>query len=317
MALRFLVEPPGTLERAPVLGVDAPPDFLNRFVPLVESSNALAGLTLGSKVATDATDASDATVVDLALPSGGARYILTLESSLPDALRVKAHHGIVLADASPKPGLPPGRSWNPPAADGLFFVGDATSAKSLPPLAISTADCLAVAMVARSGPHVGAALVHAGWRGFTGGILHDALDRIVDGLARRDVTPTVALNHLEIVISPAVFGSTYECGTEVESALRTHFAQRVAPRVAPSERANLESLYDQCMRRRSDALEGKIHPDLQLLAVLDLAARGVNPDRVTILRVNTAGHPRLPSYRHATSIGADARARMLSHLLLV
>jgi len=252
----------------------------------------------------------------LALPHSRTRIEFTLGDSLPDSLRVSAVHGHQIA--------PVRFPWNVPEADGFFFFGSRKEALAIPPLAISTADCLAVALASQpSGTDfVAFALVHAGWRGYSGGILQSAVHRLVQSAAEAGVSAAALLAAFEVAISPAIFGRSYECGPEVLDALEEHFAEHVVAGSDFAHRRDVAHVYQDCLRVHPRSAPGKVHPDLQLLAICDLYALGLTPANMQVARVNTYGHSELPSFREASLTRADGprgdtRRRMFSHLLLV
>ena len=86
--------------------------------------------------------------------------------------------------------------WGPVDADGVVI--DARGCQGAPALAVQTADCLPVVFSAASGQIVAA--VHAGRRGFVGGILARAAERI----------RSLADGPIDALIGPAICGSCYE-----------------------------------------------------------------------------------------------------------
>ena len=86
--------------------------------------------------------------------------------------------------------------WGPVDADGVVI--DARGCQGAPALAVQTADCLPVVFSAASGQIVAA--VHAGRRGFLGGILARAVERI----------RSLADGPIDALIGPAICGSCYE-----------------------------------------------------------------------------------------------------------
>lgn len=86
--------------------------------------------------------------------------------------------------------------WGPVDADGVVI--DARGCQGAPALAVQTADCLPVVFSAASGQIVAA--VHAGRRGFLGGILARAVERI----------RPLADGPIDALIGPAICGSCYE-----------------------------------------------------------------------------------------------------------
>lgn len=86
--------------------------------------------------------------------------------------------------------------WGRVDADGVVI--DARGCQGAPALAVQTADCLPVVFSAASGQIVAA--VHAGRRGFLGGILARAVERI----------RSLADGPIDALIGPAICGSCYE-----------------------------------------------------------------------------------------------------------
>ena len=90
--------------------------------------------------------------------------------------------------------------------DGIVFLRPNEPKASFRVYGIRTADCLPLIM--KSGCYF--ALVHAGWRGLSAGIVQGALNRLG---ALSGVTTGI-----EVVIGPAASGARYEVGSEVLSA---------------------------------------------------------------------------------------------------
>lgn len=239
-----------------------------------------------------------------------AQVVFTLEEPLPGAARVRAVHGAAIARLPFSANTP----W--PESDGLCWFGPEADVPKLVPMAISTADCLAVAFSVCLGGYAGFALVHAGWRGFSAGMLQEAVGMLLAAGASHALEARALLENLEVVVSPAIFGQSYECGYEVRDALEEHFALRVLPLVDYEKGKIITEVYHDCLRSGSfNAPAGKIHPDLQLLAVCDLEALGVPRHGIRVVRVNTAGHAELPSYRHASQHGGNPKRRLFTHLV--
>lgn len=267
--------------------------------------------------------------LSLELKASRVRVGFSLAGPFPNAFRVKAYHSNVVVDASafgsPSAFQGTGLQSEPllPAGDGLFFVWDnrvPLHPKTLigPQLAINTADCLAVAMAATLGHRTYCALVHAGWRGYTTGIHFNALESMRKSAEQDGHSIAQLAEALEVFISPAIFGVSYECGRDVAVAIASHVHERLSPLPAfPS----LLPIHSACCDTRSSlGLQTpgthKIHPDLQLMMACDLVAWGFHPQSIQIFRENTFGHSVLPSFREATLTGADTRQRLTTHLCL-
>ena len=103
---------------------------------------------------------------------------------------------LVNVDSEAAIGHPAPGEWGPVDADGVVI--DARGCQGAPALAVQTADCLPVVFSAASGQIVAA--VHAGRRGFLGGILARAVERI----------RSLADGPIDALIGPAICGSCYE-----------------------------------------------------------------------------------------------------------
>jgi YfiH family protein len=139
------------------------------------------------------------------------------------------------------------------SADGL--VTDSSSVA----LAVLVADCVPLLIVDASSPRI--AVVHAGWRGLTGGVVARALSYF----------PQPAT--LEILVGPAVSPARYQVGPEVAA----HFSD-VPGAVTP----------DESDRRRLD---------LRRVASHQLRVAGVRDDHIFITRAVTDGGERFFSDR--------------------
>ncbi len=107
-------------------------------------------------------------------------------------------HGATVArvTAEPDPKAPP------PDADG-----QATALRNVAPLVLA-ADCLPVALIGDGA----VAMVHAGWRGLSAGILAEGVAAV------RELGAT----HVDAAIGPGVGGCCYEVGDEVRDAFKAH-----------------------------------------------------------------------------------------------
>lgn len=203
--------------------------------------------------------------------------------------------------------------------DGLYFVAPKGSLG--PVLNIRTADCLPIVLAATlDGVGFGAA-VHAGWRGYTAGIHIHALEILVREAGRLGIARSRILSAMDVVVGPAIFGSSYECGQDVEKALTT-FRSEFAVRYPMAK--SYDEVFKVCRNVVAGGVslceglvlnEQKVYPDFQLLAACDLVAAGVCPGRVSIVRENTWESSVLYSYRHATSHGKTEGRRLNTHLV--
>lgn len=184
------------------------------------------------------------------------------------------------------------------------------------PLALCTADCLPMVLYYENEGHVMGAVVHAGWRGFCTGILQNSLDVLIQEARQLNIGRSCFLNALQVLIGPAIFGVSYECGLDVKSALLAH-----KNTLNPSNEL-VQKLYPVLMdvlssSRMRGSKSDTIFPDLQLLAAIDCQAHGIPDKNIAIWRENTYTHPYLYSYRRAQKQGLtpeQCRNRQWIHL---
>ena len=180
-------------------------------------------------------------------------------------------------------------------------------------LAIRTADCLAVAFVYEDDNVCVAGLSHAGWRGLCGGILQNTLLKMEELAFSFGVDAQKLKEGLHIHISPAIFGTSYECGSDVYNALILRQQQLFNPSV--SNKDIFWKLYSMAMNL-SGVQDGKIYPDLQLLAILELIVLGIQEKHIEVVRENTYDHPTLYSFRTAYHKKTDSSLRQWTHLMI-
>lgn len=196
------------------------------------------------------------------------------------------------------------------------------------PLALCTADCLPIVLYYENEDHVMGAVVHAGWRGFCAGILQNSLDVLIQEAQQLNIGQSCFLNSLQVLIGPAIFGTSYECGLDVKSALLAHkntlnpsneLVQKLYPVLmdvgaipafagmtdhpgmttnALSSSRKRGSSPLSSSRMRGSKIDTSF-PDLQLLAAIDCQAHGLPNKNIAIWRENTYTHPHLYSYRRA------------------
>jgi polyphenol oxidase len=155
-------------------------------------------------------------------------------------------------------------------ADGHWADFDAQKPVAL---GIYTADCLAVCF---AWGDVGM-IVHAGWKGLAAGILDKAFHFF-------DLPPD------RILIGPAIFGDSYECGLEVGTALQQAGCGNIP------------------------VTENKCFPDLQILASQLFLKWGIKPQKISVARANTYTNPLLCSYRRACHLGEPNLGRIVTVL---
>ncbi|MEN9826066.1 MAG: hypothetical protein RI953_1811 [Pseudomonadota bacterium] len=244
----------------------------------------------------------------LAIPHGGigSRVIVTRSESLPDAWRVSAHHS---KDVCALRVFDP---TNLPRGDGLVVDGQDFNA----PLAISTADCLAVAITLESSTQIQlASCFHAGWRGYSAGIQQEVLNWMAKKNLSMDPSPEPWLKRLHVTIGPAIAGFNYPCGQDVETALTAHLECKL--RTLPRWSNSLETAYLEAFRNpRSpqNFRKDKIYPDLQSLMCLELYASGIELENISIVREDTFSSSWWPSHRRAMAEGLTRAGRLVTHL---
>ena len=185
-------------------------------------------------------------------------------------------------------------------------------------MTVKTADCLSVVLYYLEDDVLLASNVHAGWRGYSSGILGASLDEMIKAASYFSLSREDILKSLNVLICPAIFAVSYECSIDVLRALENH-GEGLRDRVKKPQ------LFEKFFRKlchvsenfsHSKQLpEGKIFPDLQLLAMLELNCLGVPLESIEIIRENTYSHPffyshrqdcrentqRGPSFRHFTN----------------
>ncbi len=261
----------------------------------------------------------------------GSNFDVKIEHNIsghwpPDCLRVKAEHSNKIVStqnclAANNFQLPLNLN-NLCIADGIF---DASGEYQL---GISTADCLAVAYFLDISPGCQiTALVHAGWKGFCAGIHLKAIEMIAEAVHQKSaLNSSVFLPKLQVHISPAVFGKSYECGSNVLNLLHNHFNK--AKEKFINWNSELESIWNNCSdvkfkknmpnaifpKNTNSLNELKIFPDFQLLAACEIVGAGIDPKNISIFRENTYENINLPSYRASTHGHGDGSKRMTTLL---
>ena len=247
-----------------------------------------------------------------------------LNRAVPGAQGVAASHSSEVADADLDANL---KAGDRPEADGMVFshqpplhrtldesfVGNESAAQAY---VLRTADCLAVAFYAQLPQGIIGSLVHAGWRGFCGGIHINALVQMAMKAARWGITPADFFLRLRVHISPAIFGATYECGPDVQNALLRHVEERMVSQPRWQTFAQVHEICRNVPAAVSVHAQNKVFPDFQALMACELAAVGLEPDNIAMVRENTFGHAFLPSYRHATLNDGNKTARLFTHLVI-
>lgn len=235
--------------------------------------------------------------------TNGARVVWSLNDALENSWRVAAHHSSDVAD------IEYFDADQIPSADGIFTTG----ANFRAPLAIRTADCLAVAAtLERESQIIAASCFHAGWRGYCGGIQTLATSKFAQTklddsqhIGQQDTT-------LWISIGPAIQGRNYPCGDDVLEALREHHAARLKTMAGWTEVH--ERAFWCAAGLHPENTQGKIYPDLQELLCIELHAQGVDLKTIAVYRDDTFTSTHWPSHRRAMTSGCPSSARLTTHL---
>jgi copper oxidase (laccase) domain-containing protein len=234
--------------------------------------------------------------------NAGARVAWSRKEALPASWRVDAFHSNIIAE------LDEFDPSQPKKADGIFVRKDAFRA----PLAIRTADCLAVAVTLESGAKIQAAsCFHAGWRGYCAGIQTAAIAKFHSESSRRP-RQSHATSEIFVTIGPAVFGASYPCGKDVLEALTFHHRERLTSSPGWSERH--EKAFWHAVGSSGFHASGKIFPDLQELMCIELDALGVSLNNVAVYRENTFESGYWPSHRRSMANGQPSTERLVTHL---
>jgi polyphenol oxidase len=234
--------------------------------------------------------------------NAGARVAWGRNEALSESWRVAAYHSNRVAE------LDHFDSSQLEKADGIYVKGNAFRA----PLAIRTADCLAVAVTLELGTSiVAASCFHAGWRGYCTAIQRAALEKFQIESARMTQRSKES-PQLFVTIGPAVFGASYPCGIDVLEALTTHHNEKLLPSAGWTERH--ETAFWKATGRNKLEQSGKIYPDLQLLMCIELDALAVSLSNVTLYRENTFASRIWPSHRRSMNNAQPSNERLITHL---
>ncbi len=249
--------------------------------------------------------------------------IYSLNKPLPKSFTLKSYHSNIVARASE----------NFPEADGQYIIAPFSNLSSIfqgkQHIGIQTADCLAVVFCFENKDYFIGAVSHAGWRGYSSGILQNTIQKLKQEALLVRISSEELLSSLKIHISPAIFGVSYESGGETKEALTQHGKKLF---LDYSGMSNFSELYHELsdvrhdeglshvinahllQNQQSHVLSGKIFPDLQLLAALECIVSGVQQGNIEILRENTYSHPALFSFREATHKKSNHSLRQWTHL---
>lgn len=158
----------------------------------------------------------------------------------------------------------------PVAGDGIWMTQQTSKSETTTKIAVKTADCLPLLMHGVNDSNKIAMAIHAGWRGFTAGIIDSSLEILTqNGFCERDI---------RIIIGPAISCHRFEIGPEVLEAFLHYLGSQAA--TACTNKGNND----------------RWHADLQTAAVLKFIASGFLPEQMTVIRLCTFDGG-LPSYR--------------------
>lgn len=261
----------------------------------------------------------------------GSNFDVKIEHNIsghwpPNCLRVKAEHSNKIV--SSQDCLKSNNSHLPLNLNNLCIADGIFDAFGEYQLGISTADCLAVAYLLdiSAGCQI-TALVHAGWKGFCAGIHLKAIQMIGEAAHQKfNLNSGLIFPKLQIHISPAVFGISYECGEDVLNSLNIHFKNRRKKFINWS--SELESIWHTCSdvevkndirnsifpKNKNLLNELKVFPDFQLLAACEFVGTGIDSKNISIFRENTYENLNLPSYRASAHGHGDGSKRMTTML---
>jgi copper oxidase (laccase) domain-containing protein len=235
--------------------------------------------------------------------SNGARVVWSINEALENSWRVAAHHSSDIAD------IEHFDVEHIPSADGIFTTGS----KFCSPLAIRTADCLAVAVTLESGSQIiAASCFHAGWRGYCGGIQTLAASKFGQAQLRATQPSEQHNPSLWVSIGPAIQGRSYPCGDDVLEALRIHHNSRLLPLAGWTEVHERAFWLSAGLHPKST--QTKIYPDLQELLCIELHAQGFDLSTVAVYRDDTMTSSHWPSHRRAITSGSPSTDRLVTHL---
>jgi copper oxidase (laccase) domain-containing protein len=236
--------------------------------------------------------------------AAGSNVVWTVGEPLPASWRVAAYHSSELASLN---------EFSPEhlqKADGLVVNGESFCS----PLAINTADCLAVAATLECEGRIAlASCFHAGWRGYTSGIQQNFLDLLTQKASQRDASRNERMfAQCWFTISPAIQGHSYPCGEDVLQALKSHHARYLL------NSAGWTDLHERAFESSAGLAEfdrtGKIFPDLQALLCIELHACGFPLAQVSVFREDTRLSHWWPSHRRAVAGGHNQARRFVTHL---
>lgn len=175
-------------------------------------------------------------------------------------------HGSDIVEASEKTKF---ESNDRPAADATYSLGGAV-------VAVKTADCLPVLLATTDGHWVAA--IHAGWRGFSKGIIPKTLD------LAREINPN---KEIIAFIGPSISRERFEVGPEVVDALN-----------GVDCRLSVAAIHLATSKGQHD----RWHIDLGLAAACQLIEAGISPNAIEVAQSctqqeNTGQNYRWHSYR--------------------
>ena len=259
----------------------------------------------------------------VSLENKKSAVIYSLNEPLPNTFTLKSYHSNVVAKTSE----------NPPEADGHYIIAPFSNLsdcfRGKRHIGIQTADCLAVVFCFENKDYFIGAVSHAGWRGYSTGILQNTIRKLKQEALLVGISAEELLSSIKIHIAPAIFGVSYESGIETKEALiqhgnglfvdypdMSHFSGLFQALINISQDADLKSVVENhlLLNQQSSYQSDKIFPDLQLLAALECFVSGIQQGNIEILRENTYSHPALFSFREATHKKTNSSFRQWTHL---
>ena len=238
----------------------------------------------------------------------------SIDNVLPNSFMVENEHGNVVVKASNAI----------QKADAHIIAGTHIEIAKLSHkhLAIKTADCLPIVFVYTDQNYFLGGITHAGWRGLTTQIITNTVKKLKTEATLIKIPENIFLQKLKVFIGPAIFGVSYECGSDVQKALNKH-----KEILFKNEENEFQELFNLCANIKNDPILAQsihfmtstntIFPDLQLLAAIECASLKILPENISIFRTNTYEHRELPSFRascHAAK--PEQNKRLWTHLNL-
>lgn len=233
----------------------------------------------------------------------GCEAIWTREIPLDESWRVAAHHSNKVASIE---------HFDPldlQQADGITTRGR----HFIRPLAIYTADCMAIATTLETEDRVElASCFHAGWRGYVTGIQQVALKAYFAEQTRLLKASPDLSAEIYITVSPAIVGQNYPCGADVLQAIQDHHAKSLMT-LKRWTKHHEDAFWASVGVDRFER-DAKIYPDLQALFCIEAHALGIQLQNLAVFRDDTFSSDWWPSHRRAMAQGQPRSGRLITHL---